>query len=255
MWDALDLPGLVVALVAGNALLYLSLAGLGATLLPRGLPGRPTRRIQTEPPRAGEVRRDVLRSLRSAAIFGVVAALVIHAARNGHTRLRFDEAALAPGPFLGALVATILLHDAWFYWSHRALHTRLLFRRVHATHHEAVRTTAWTAYAFSPWEALVQAAIFPLAAWTIPMHPFAFAAFMVFQVSENVFGHAGWEIFGPGLPRRLPGVLTNTPTHHVQHHEDPRGNFGIYFNVWDRVCRTNHPRYAERFDEVVPPRG
>ena len=31
------------------------------------------------------------------------------------------------------------------------------------------------------------------------------------------------------------GKVINTATNHVQHHEKPRGNYGIYFNVWDRV--------------------
>jgi sterol desaturase/sphingolipid hydroxylase (fatty acid hydroxylase superfamily) len=28
-----------------------------------------------------------------------------------------------------------VLHDAWFYWTHRALHWRPLYRAVHWEHH------------------------------------------------------------------------------------------------------------------------
>lgn len=34
------------------------------------------------------------------------------------------------------IVALDYLHDAWFYWTHRALHWRPLYKHVHAIHHE-----------------------------------------------------------------------------------------------------------------------
>ena len=37
------------------------------------------------------------------------------------------------------MVATVaaldVLHDAWFYWTHRLLHWRPLYRHVHYIHH------------------------------------------------------------------------------------------------------------------------
>jgi sterol desaturase/sphingolipid hydroxylase (fatty acid hydroxylase superfamily) len=35
------------------------------------------------------------------------------------------------------------------------------------------------------------------------------------------------------------------------HHESMRGNFGLYFNFWDRIMGTNHPGYEQRFAEVT----
>ncbi len=34
------------------------------------------------------------------------------------------------------IVALDYLHDAWFYWTHRLLHWKPLYRHVHAIHHE-----------------------------------------------------------------------------------------------------------------------
>jgi sterol desaturase/sphingolipid hydroxylase (fatty acid hydroxylase superfamily) len=45
--------------------------------------------------------------------------------------------------------------------------------------------------------------------------------------------------------------LLNTPTNHIMHHESMRGNFGLYFNFWDRIMGTNHPGYEQRFAEVT----
>jgi sterol desaturase/sphingolipid hydroxylase (fatty acid hydroxylase superfamily) len=35
------------------------------------------------------------------------------------------------------------------------------------------------------------------------------------------------------------------------HHETLRGNYGLYFNVWDRLMGTNHANYESRFVEVT----
>jgi sterol desaturase/sphingolipid hydroxylase (fatty acid hydroxylase superfamily) len=35
------------------------------------------------------------------------------------------------------------------------------------------------------------------------------------------------------------------------HHETLRGNYGLYFNVWDRLMGTNHDHYENRFREVT----
>jgi sterol desaturase/sphingolipid hydroxylase (fatty acid hydroxylase superfamily) len=35
------------------------------------------------------------------------------------------------------------------------------------------------------------------------------------------------------------------------HHESMRGNYGLYFNVWDRLMGTNHDSYEARFREVT----
>lgn len=36
---------------------------------------------------------------------------------------------------IATIAALDYLHDAWFYWTHRWLHSRLLYKHVHAMHH------------------------------------------------------------------------------------------------------------------------
>ena len=36
---------------------------------------------------------------------------------------------------IATIVALDYLHDCWFYWTHRWLHSRLLYKRIHAQHH------------------------------------------------------------------------------------------------------------------------
>jgi sterol desaturase/sphingolipid hydroxylase (fatty acid hydroxylase superfamily) len=249
----LELAGLV-ALIDGAR--YLLLATAGWFLVHRVGNWRwPHRKIVPAPPRGADVRRELLASGRTVLVFGVVGACVFSLAQRGCTRMYFDLHEHGTAWFVASIALTILLHDTWFYWTHRAMHHPRLFRFVHRTHHLSKNPTAFAAYSFSVPEAVVQAGIFPLVAFTIPIHPLAFAVFMLWQVGENVLGHAGHEIF-PGWLLRTPlGVMTNTPTHHVLHHERFTGNYGLYFNWWDRLMGTNHPDYVRRFEAVTRYRG
>src|SRR3546814_10666355 len=49
----------------------------------------------------------------------------------------------------------LLIHDTWFYWTHRWMHRPALFRRCHAVHYQRRPTTDWTALSFPPWESIV----------------------------------------------------------------------------------------------------
>jgi sterol desaturase/sphingolipid hydroxylase (fatty acid hydroxylase superfamily) len=238
-------------IAAVNGLRYLVFAG-GASLLTASWAKHrwPQRKIVPAAASAADQRREFVCSLRTLGIFGLVGAGVLWAAQHGWTRVYFDFGERSVLWFVLSIALTIALHDAYFYWTHRLLHWRWLYR-LHATHHRSTNPTPWAAYSFGVGEALIQAGFFPLAACLLPLHPLAFAIFMLFQLGENVLGHAGYEIFPRWLLRTPLGVLTNTPTHHVQHHQTFRANFGLYSNVWDRLCGTNHRGYQREFERVA----
>ena len=93
----------------------------------------------------------------------------------------------------------LLLHDAFFYWLHRAMHTRLLFRATHLVHHRSVYPTAYAAYSFHPAEAFGEAFIVVVIIYLIPVHPLAFLVFQTISTAYNVYGHCGREFY----PRRM----------------------------------------------------
>jgi sterol desaturase/sphingolipid hydroxylase (fatty acid hydroxylase superfamily) len=208
------------------------------------------RRVADVDPTRQQVTREILHSLRSLAVFGLVAAAVVLAALEGWTRIYVDDPRYGTKWFVASIVLVILIHDAYFYWTHRLMHHPWLYRRVHHVHHISTSPTPWAAYAFSPAEAFVQAGIAPLVLFTIPVHPVAFGLFMVWQIAFNVLGHCGHELFPRGFLKTPAAYVLNTTTHHHLHHEKYRANFGLYFNWWDRLMGTNHPDYEDRFNRA-----
>ena len=209
------------------------------------------RKIISRFPKSSEVRREMAYSALSVVIFAIVGTLTIYAAKSGWTQMywRIDEQGWIW--FAASILIAIILHDAYFYWTHRMMHHRRLFRTFHRVHHLSNNPTPWAAYSFAPAEAIVEAGIFPLAVFAMPMHPLAFAIFMGWQISFNVLGHTGYEIYPRWMMDSWLGKVMNTPTNHAMHHESMRGNYGLYFNFWDRLMGTNHKNYESRFREVT----
>ena len=209
------------------------------------------RKIIQRDPSAADVGRELKWSLLTALIYGLVGSGTILLGKVvGMQFYRKIDSHGWPW-FVCSIGVAIIVHDTWFYWTHRLMHHRRLFKLFHRVHHESTNPRPWAAYSFAPLEAAVQAGIFPLLAFTLPMHPLAFFAFMIWQITFNVIGHTGYEYHPRWLMKSWLGKIVNTPTHHIQHHEKMRGNYGLYFNVWDRLMGTNHRDYETRFAEVT----
>ena len=233
---------------------YLLAAGLMAAILALfWRVGLARRKLQARRATSRDVRREILASLRSALVFSLLGTVVFVAARQGWVTLYqgFDRA--GPLYFVLSLAVMLVAHDTYFYWTHRAMHHRRLFRFFHRTHHLSRTPTPWAAYSFSVPEAIVQGAFVPLFVAFVPMHALAIFVFVVIQIMRNVMGHAGSEVhpagFGPG---RWLG-WNNTTTHHDLHHETGRYNYGLYFRWWDKFMGTEHPDYRCKFEAVVAP--
>lgn len=209
------------------------------------------RKIQTRTARAHDYRREILTSLRTTLVFAAVGLGIYIAARAGWLTVYPDFSVRGPLYFAATLVLMIVAHDAYFYWTHRAMHSPRLFRLFHWTHHKSRTPTPWTAYAFDVPEALVMAAFVPPWIALVPMHDLALYAFGTWQIARNVMGHAGVELSPvSGRPSRLFGWL-NTTTHHDLHHQNGRSNYGLYFTWWDRWMGTEHPEYQARHAEIA----
>jgi len=199
--------------------------------------------------------REILSSLRTVLVFGVTTLATVIGIEAGVILLSIESAALFTVAWNFALI--VVLHDAYFYWIHRAMHSKALFKATHLHHHKSRTPTPWTAYSFSSWEAAAEAAFVPLFLLVTSLLGLAFAGFAMFlflwhMIIRNVMAHAGHEIFPSGWVDNPLTSWISTTTHHDLHHSD-RGNYGFYFTWWDKWMGTEHPRYAEEFRKNAQP--
>ncbi len=187
-----------------------------------------------------QINREIGWSLASAAIYGVPAGLVAWGWQNrGWTQI-YTQVDAYPLWYLPISVLLYLFaHDTWFYWTHRLMHRPWWFRVAHAVHHESRPPTAWAAMSFHPWEALTGAIVIPLLVFLIPIHIAALGAVLAIMTVMGITNHMGWEIFPRFMVNSMLGNGLITATHHQKHHDAYRGNYGLYFRFWDKICGTD----------------
>ncbi len=210
-----------------------------------------TWKIREDRPPALQHIVELLCSIRSVAVFSTVTLITLGLHKAG---LLWGEAFRETPPLIWtavSLLLTILAHDAYFYWVHRAMHRPLLFRAFHRRHHRSNNPTPFTAYSFDLGEAALMAAFSPLWLLLVPVGWPAFGLFMLHQIARNVIGHSGYELFPARRDGRPMFDWMTTVTHHDLHHAQAGSNFGLYFTWWDRWMNTENPRYLEAFARVA----
>lgn len=129
----------------------------------------------------------------------------------------------------------LVLADLWFYVSHRALHSRLLYR-FHKGHHAHRAPTEAAAFlALSPAEAWFSGVLtlsFPM--FLVPVHAHVAIACAVIILFCGFYIHDG------ALSRTLGLPLVNGPAHHQMHHGRGRANanYALMFTFLDRMFGT-----------------
>ncbi|MEM7779708.1 MAG: sterol desaturase family protein [Pseudomonadota bacterium] len=235
---------------------YLIAAGVLTVLLLIFRSWATARRIQRKRSASrADYIREILSSLRTVFVFGVTTLATVIGVEAGVIHMEIDNAPLFTVAWQFALI--VALHDAYFYWIHRAMHTKRLFNATHLHHHKSRTPTPWTAYSFSSWEAAAEAAFVPLFLLATSLLGLAYAGFAMFlflwhMIIRNVMAHAGHELFPAGWLDIPVLKWISTTTHHDLHHSSGH-NYGFYFTWWDKWMGTEHPRYVEEFNKNAKP--
>lgn len=194
-------------------------------------------RIQGPRRRAALVLRGVRETAVAAWVGACFAAWALSRSYAGlPTGLTWSLPSIGWALTLLQTVAGVVVLDAWLYWKHRILHTRLLFG-FHRAHHVYRDPTAFSGFAVGPVESVMT--FWPTALVAIPqaMHygPFYFPVIGGF-ILLNFYLHCGVTV--ALLERLLPPLLVNTSAHHNVHHANADTHFGEAFTVWDHLCHT-----------------
>lgn len=210
-----------------------------------------SRKVRDEVPPVRQLIVEFAYSIRSIAVFSTVGLLTFILSRAG--LLPGPEIAQTWGPiwFWVSLALIILGHDAWFYWTHRAIHSRRLFRVFHRRHHRSMNPSPFTAYSFDLGEAAINALFVPLWMMLVPTQWPVVGLFMLHQIVRNTLGHSGYELFPATKDGRPLLPWLTTVTHHDLHHAQAGWNYGLYFTHWDRWMGTENPQYLAQFAQSV----
>lgn len=142
----------------------------------------------------------------------------------------------------------LIAYDAYFYWTHRAMHHKWLFKSFHLEHHLSRIPTSFSAMRMSIPEAFVQPTFFIVWAYFMPGNAVAFALAVVYTIITSFMGHSGFEWFAFNKSKfPLFGLLANVAHHDAHHGGVFNKNFAIHFTWWDRLMGTHNHYYEDNF--------
>ena len=208
------------------------------------------KKIQTKLPANRDYYREIGYSLITAVVFALIGYGVFGTPFVKYTQTYWKIGDYGTGYFVVSIFLMILFHDAYFYWTHRWMHGKGVYKIVHRVHHLSTNPSPWAAMAFHPIESVIEGGVIAFIAILFPVHPLAIAIFLLFMMVYNVYGHLGYELYPKGFSKSIMGKWINTSVNHNLHHQTFQGNYGLYFLWWDRWMGTLHAQYDEHFEEV-----
>ena len=64
---------------------------------------------------------------------------------------------------------------------------------------------------------------------------------------SSVINHLNVEIYPKGFEKNFIGKWLIGASHHSLHHSQYKTNYGLYFNIWDRMMGTQSPEFDQLF--------
>jgi lathosterol oxidase len=209
------------------------------------------KKIQGTFPKNSDYIRELTFSIITILIFGVI---IINILGNSNIRPYTKVYAGIQERgwlyYFAAFPIMLIIHDTYFYWTHRLMHHKSIFNIIHLVHHKSTNPSPFAAYAFHPLEAVVENGIFKVFVFSFPLHKSHITIFFLFSIVYNIYGHLGWELFPKGFSKSFFGKWVNTSVCHNQHHKYFKGNYGLYLLFWDRIMGTLRNDYDNAYEEV-----
>jgi len=197
------------------------------------------RRIQGPRRRPAPIVKEALETTLAMWVFAALGAWPLTQWRLGERMgavLDPAEVGMTVGQVVLLTLVGVLVLDAWLYWKHRLLHTRLLFG-FHRQHHVFRDPTPFAGFAVGPVESVLT--FWPILLVCIPqaVHwvPLYFSLVVGF-VLLNFYLHCGFTL--RALESTLPRAMINTSAFHNVHHSHAAVHFGEAMTIWDTLCGT-----------------
>jgi sterol desaturase/sphingolipid hydroxylase (fatty acid hydroxylase superfamily) len=183
-----------------------------------------------------QVRDNIFRSLvYGITIYSGFEVITLWAFANGYLGLfELGSPLLFWGWFVALLILAPAIHALHFYWGHRLLHVRFVYRTIHAVHHRNVEVGPWSGLAMHPIEHAIYFSTV-VVQWLLALHPVN----ALFQLQITIFyalmAHTGFEKI---LIGRLS--IDNNSYFHYLHHKYFECNYGGGLVPFDWLFNTAH---------------
>eukprot|EP00186_Timspurckia_oligopyrenoides_P000025 CAMPEP_0182441876 /NCGR_PEP_ID=MMETSP1172-20130603/873_1 /TAXON_ID=708627 /ORGANISM="Timspurckia oligopyrenoides, Strain CCMP3278" /LENGTH=185 /DNA_ID=CAMNT_0024636463 /DNA_START=572 /DNA_END=1129 /DNA_ORIENTATION=- len=134
------------------------------------------------------------------------------------------------------ILMCFLIEDFFFYWGHRALHTRFLYRLIHHVHHEHSAPFGLAAEYAHPLEVIFLGMATIIGPMLMNLHVVTTWIFLFFRCLQTIECHSGYN-FPWSLNNWFP--FYGGADFHDHHHKHFSGNYASTFTWADYVHGTD----------------
>ena len=207
------------------------------------------RQIYKNLPAAPIQKYEMKWSLITSVIFAVSGSLLGLIWQKGWTQIYLKMDQYGWIYFFVSLFLISIVHEIYFYWTHRWLHLPAIYKKFHAVHHKSLTPSPWASFSFHPMEGFINALALPLIVLFIPVHPIALIIYLTFMTLSAVTNHMGFEIL-PAKAHKGIGRFLVSGVHHTMHHKYYRSNYGLFYTFCDQIFKTEHPEFSNEYQKV-----
>lgn len=164
-------------------------------------------------------------------------AITYWAFANGYLGL-FDfggDPVLFWGWFVGLLVLAPVIHAVHFYFAHRLLHVKFLYKTVHSLHHHNIEVGPWSGLSMHPVEHILYFSTV-VVQWFLALHPVNALYQIHLAAFQPAQGHSGFAQLMIGKKLGIDGGSY----FHYLHHKFFECNYGGSLIPLDNVFGTFH---------------
>lgn len=139
--------------------------------------------------------------------------------------------------FIIEYIQIFITSDILFWFMHRLMHTKFMYKHVHSVHHYYRTPFAFCTQSHHPIESILMSLPVIIPILYFGTHVFTqMTAFMII-LAYGVEGHSGYDF---GLQKLTFGFMGFAPMHDV-HHSSVTCNYGAYTTIMDRIMNTYKP--------------
>jgi len=147
--------------------------------------------------------------------------------------------------------AYFLGFDTYFYWFHRLMHLEPMYKWVHKLHHRSTSPNILTTLSVSPLESIINGGFVPLFTALLTVHQSTMLLIAPTNVIMGLYVHSGYEFFPRWWNKSWATKWFITATFHDHHHHYFKFNFGGYTTLWDWICGTVRPNFAQDYEQIT----
>lgn len=137
--------------------------------------------------------------------------------------------------FVVLLLLMPVIHSTHFYFSHRLLHWRPLYKSIHRIHHYNIEVGPWSGLAMHPVELAIYFSTVCVQ-WLLALHPLNALYQLQFAIFNAAMSHTGYEKI---LLSKDVGIESNSYFHYL-HHKYFECNYGGTIAPMDQIFGTFH---------------